>query len=110
MPTVRLIDADMFFGCSLENADPEALVRKARLPGPTLQGLAFKASPRGGDLKEQRRDCARRHLSGLIEARRSSVNALRLSAGRCGEHEKTNKALMRLNFSRRTVNGWSATG
>ncbi len=103
MPTVRLIDADMSLGALSRLPIPEPSFARPGFQGPVLL-TGRRCSKNSGGI------APRRHLRRLIEALGSSVNALRRLKGRCGEFEKTNKVLMRLNFSSRTVNGWSATG
>jgi hypothetical protein len=85
VPTVRLIDADMFSG----------VLSILPLSEHVLRGLY---SVIGGDAQ-------RTAIGGLIEARLCSVNAFRPFQNRGSGRKEADKALMRLNFPRCTVNG-----
>jgi hypothetical protein len=73
MPTVRLIDADMF-SVALSRMPPRTPMLESDRLNDMLEERAM--------LKEQRRrDRARRHLAGLIEAASCSVNGLAACKG-----------------------------
>jgi hypothetical protein len=93
VPTVRVIDADMFFRVSCEVAVPEPMLRSL-----FLKGQRRRSKNSGGGI-------APAAIAGLIECRPRSVNAQRLFWDRKAGREKADKVLMRLNFPCCTVNG-----
>jgi len=86
VPTVRVIDPDMFFRVFCEIAAPEPVLRSLFLKG---QRRCSKNS--GGGI-------APAAIAGLIECRPRSVNAQRLPWDGKAGRKKADKVLMRLNF------------